>query len=707
VLNLTAVGIAVRDLGAGAAIGDNSGRPVAATERDRPTSPAALPFRHGLPAVGREQRVRARDLARCKVATTHGQTLARGRCGMSVRALLNEAANRAAAGKVDEALAVYAAALARAPDLPEAHYNVAALQLVKGDLAGAEASLHDAARLKPDWAQAYLGLGHLYFRQQRFEEAEAAFDHAAQLTPTSVEALFNQAKALDRLRAWGEALPLLRRARALAPTDENIWLALRRHLLLFQLHEEAFQDFRAFEAQAKLSVQVVSAGLLSARIAPGTYYEDKYLPLALDWPYRSGEVGFAGVALAQAEYFDVSRPASKRLHDTYNRLRQEERGGVPDLATPGSRLAGRPGTVRIGYLSADFRDHVMGRLMLDVLRRHDRTRVSLHAYSVAVRELEDAVTEQFRSCCERFVRLDQLDNRGAAQSIADDRLDLLVDLMGHSQSSRPGILLYKPAPVIISHLGSHGAIGLQQVDFKLSDRYVNPPDAAQYQIEEALQIAGCVLPLRRIAPATATVTRAELGIGADAVVFGTFVSLLKLSPRCLSLWRRILERVPKGVLAFSPNRGERGLYLRRLASFGIGEGRVAFVPWTMDDATDRARYRLIDIVLDTLPYSGGDTSAAALDMSVPVVTRVGERAGERMTWSLLAHLGVTDTAARTDAEYIAIACRLADDVAWRAAVANAITASLPQSGLGDLDRYTRALEAAYERALILKLAPTT
>ena len=622
----------------------------------------------------------------------------------SVRALLDEAANRAAAGKIDDALAAYAAALARTP-LPEAHYNVAALQLAKGNLAGAEASLRDAARLRPDWAQAYLGLGHLYFRQKRFEDAEAAFDRAAQLAPASVEALFNQAKALDRLRAWGEALPVLRLARALAPADEEVWFALRRHLLLFQLQEEAFEDFRAFEARAQLSVRVVCAGLLSARIAPGTDYEDKYLPLALDWPYRSGEAGFAGVALAQAEYFDVSRGALKRLHDTYNRLRQEERAGMADLAAPGMRP---PGPARIGYLSADFRNHVMGRLMLEVLRRHDRTKVSLHAYSVAVRELEDAVTEQFRASCERFVRLDDLDNQSAAQAIAADRLDLLVDLMGHSQSSRPGILLYKPAPVIISHLGSHGAVGLQQVDFKLCDRYVNLPDAAAYQIEAPLQLDGCVLPLRRVAPAATTLTRAELGIGNDAVVFGAFVSLLKLSPRCLALWRTILERIPGSVLAFSPPRDvDRALYLRRLESFGIGHDRVAFVPWTMADATDRARYRVVDIVLDTLPYTGGDTTAAALDMGIPVVTRVGERAAERMSWSLLAHLGVTDTAAQTDPEYIAIACRLADDTGWRKTIANAIASRLPQSGLAAPDRHTRALEAAYERALAAKRAPTT
>jgi|SRR5208283_5174679 len=93
-------------------------------------------------------------------------------------------------------------------------------------------------------------------------------------------------------------------------------------------------------------------------------------------------------------------------------------------------------------------------------------------------------------------------------------------------------------------------------------------------------------------------------------------------------------------------------------------------------------------------------------MGIPVVTRVGERAAERMTWSLLAHLGLTDTAASSDEAYVAIACRLAADAAWRARIAQAISSRLAQSGLADPDRYTRALESAYERALALKLALT-
>jgi predicted O-linked N-acetylglucosamine transferase (SPINDLY family) len=377
---------------------------------------------------------------------------------------------------------------------------------------------------------------------------------------------------------------------------------------------------------------------------------------------------------------------------------------MDDLALPPS---GRGERKKIGYLSADFRSHVMGKLMLEVFRRHDPERYSVHAYSLGVREIEDSVTDDFRSTCASFVRLDDVDDLGVAKIIAADKLDILVDLMGHSAASRPAILLYKPAPVIITHLGNHGPVALQQVDFKLTDRHADLPDAATYQIEKPLVLEACVLPFRRVAAGPeGTLTRAGLGIAPQAVVFGTFVSMVKLSPRCLDLWRRILDELPGSVLAFSPpSDSYRAMYLRRLASFGIASERVVFIPWALDDAADRARYRLIDVVLDSMPYTGGDTTAAALDMHVPVVTRVGERQAERMTYSLLAHLGVTDTVARTDDEYVEIACRLARDRAWRDEISAAIASRVTDSGLADFERYTRALETAYESAL--RLTSTT
>src|SRR5690242_8609143 len=172
----------------------------------------------------------------------------------NVRALLDEAARRAAAGRIDDALAAYAEVLVLTPALPEVHYNVAALRLARGQLADARASLEQALRLRPDWPLAQLDLGRIVFRQGKFEEAA----RAAALAPSDAQALLFQANALDRLRRWPDALPLLRRARELAPDDEEVWFALRSHLLLFQRHEEAFEDFRAFEPRAKLSARVVA-----------------------------------------------------------------------------------------------------------------------------------------------------------------------------------------------------------------------------------------------------------------------------------------------------------------------------------------------------------------------------------------------------------------------------------------------------------------
>jgi len=262
--------------------------------------------------------------------------------------------------------------------------------------------------------------------------------------------------------------------------------------------------------------------------------------------------------------------------------------------------------------------------------------------------------------------------------------------------------------VIITHLGYHGCVGLSQIDFKLTDAVADLPDAASFQIEAPLALDCCVLPVRRLnrasvpasAPAT---TRAELGIAASAIVFGAFVSLLKLSPRCLGLWRDILQRVPQSLLAFSPgNASEQSLYRRRVAGFGIDAERVVFIPRGADEAGDRARYGLVDVVLDTVPYTGGDTTAAALDMGVPVVTRAGERHAERMSLSLLSHLGVTDTVAHSDAEYVTMASRLADDAAWRSSVAAKIVDKFPRSGIADMRRYAACLEDAYARALAIK-----
>jgi predicted O-linked N-acetylglucosamine transferase (SPINDLY family) len=242
---------------------------------------------------------------------------------------------------------------------------------------------------------------------------------------------------------------------------------------------------------------------------------------------------------------------------------------------------------------------------------------------------------------------------------------------------------------------------MSAVDYKLTDRWADLPESRAFQIEVPLVMDGCVYPFRHVAPAARhPFHRATLGIAADAVIIGAFVSGLKLSRRCLALWREVLDSIPRARLAFSPvNPGARSLYLRLAGVAGIPAERLVFLPQGRDDAENQARYTIVDFVLDTMPYGGANGTLEALDMGVPVVTLAGRRHQERTSYSILANLGVTETVAQGGREYVEIAVRLADDAAFMASVRAAIGIRLADSPLTDMAGHTRHLEAAYLAAL--------
>ena len=159
-------------------------------------------------------------------------------------------------------------------------------------------------------------------------------------------------QSLRSAACWAKRCRCVRGRGAWRRTNEDIWAALRARVVCCQRHEEAFEALLLFEPHAKVSARIVAAGLLSARIAAGTDYEDRYLPLALDWPYRAGEAGYVGVVVAQAQYFDVAHESLKRLYDAYNALRQEERTGIADLAARPERKPGPLASVNLAPTSA-------------------------------------------------------------------------------------------------------------------------------------------------------------------------------------------------------------------------------------------------------------------------------------------------------------------------------------------------------------------
>jgi len=372
--------------------------------------------------------------------------------------------------------------------------------------------------------------------------------------------------------------------------------------------------------------------------------------------------------------------------------------GAP-VPAPGAR---RPGLPRIGYLSGDLRDHVMGRMIFELVSHHDRVRFQIFLY--ALNAETDSFTAQFRQLGHPFVSLAQLPHAAAASRIRNDDIDILVDCSGHTRGSQQGILALKPARIVATHIATPGPVGLRSIDYKLTDELAESPDAQDFLVERLWPVKGGVFPWHRYRDA-ASLTRASLGIPADAFVCGAFVSLMKLSPRCLGLWRRILESNPNALLAFSPQGADwRASYLRWLGAHGIDAARVAFIPCHNDESQALARYRLLDVALDPMPCGNVNGTMEALAMAVPVVTLAGLRHGERLGNALLRRFGVTETIATDGDHYVELASRLAQDPEWAANLRSRIRDAAAASQVWDSQSRARDLEASFQTMLAQQAA---
>ena len=623
----------------------------------------------------------------------------------SLADLLATATARAGAGDVAGARDAYRAALEQAPARADLWHNLGVLAAAARDRDEALAAFAAAARCRPDWAAPWHARGHVLFATGDADGARAAFADAVARDAAHVPARVNLALSFQRLGRWSDSLPHLQHARAAAPADEDVWWLTRGTLLRLRRDEEALADYVRFAPHASPTrTRVVVAALASARALAHPAQEAAALAAACDHAYAAGESALLAEVLALVQYDDIAPGVLARLYAAYDALMQTELAAAGDasrLAPAQPRSPGGARRIRIGYVSADFRRHVMGATMAGVIAAHDRAEFEVRLYSLAPPPNEDAVTDALRAAADGFTRLADLDDAQAARAIAADDLDLVVDLMAHSAFARPGIVARKPARVVVTHLGQHGCLGLSAVDYKMTDAIADTPANAAYQVEALLPLSVCLMPLRPYRAPPPRWTRAALDIPDDAVVLEAFVAVQKLSPRCLALWRAILAAAPRAVLLASPPRDDdRAALARRFAAFGLPAERLRFVPYLAQSL--EARHALADAALDTLPYSGGDTTVAALAAGVPVVARIGTRHAERVSASILRHAGLPQLVAGSDDAYVALAVRVATDAAFRDAQRAAVRAALGTASLTHPAIYTRALETAYLRALTEK-----
>ncbi len=352
--------------------------------------------------------------------------------------------------------------------------------------------------------------------------------------------------------------------------------------------------------------------------------------------------------------------------------------------------------LRIGYVSADFKNHPVAWFMAGIVARHDARCCEVFCYSNWYKA--DAVTDAIKQHAHVWRQIDALNDADVAQLVRSDGIDILVDLSGHSSGGRLGVFALKPAPVQMTYIGYANTTGLSTIDYRITDSYGDPEETSDaYYVEKLIRMPACMwcytphenMPEVGAAPANIS----------GHITFGSFNNASKINDDLAALWARVMSAVPNSrlIIACLPDGRTRARLRAIFAAHGIAESRLELMGrLSMPDFW--SVHRRVDIALDSFPCNGGTTTCDTLWMGVPVVTRRGERFASRAGYSILANIGLNDLVARNDDEYVAIARALALDRARLDGLRAGLRPRLATSPLLDVARFTGHLEAAYRQA---------
>lgn len=349
--------------------------------------------------------------------------------------------------------------------------------------------------------------------------------------------------------------------------------------------------------------------------------------------------------------------------------------------------------LRIGYISPDFRRHVMFYFYYALFLAYSRDDFEVYAYYLGRRK--DKFTALVQKQADKWIPLGECNYAESAARIYADEIDILVDLGGHSVNGALPVLAYKPAPIQISGLGYMGTTGLQAVDYLITDKVCDPPEAPRKITEKPLYIPSLFCYIGR---SDVPLSRGTPALTKGYVTFGVFNRYNKISAEMLGGWQKIQAAVVDSCFYFKSAAYADPLLAQKireqLRQAGFVMDRVILEP-ADDDYMEK--YLSVDIALDTYPYTGGGTTCDALYMGVPVITLTGRSRSSKFSASILTAAGLTELVAHDMDEYVRLAVAMASNMAVLQDLHIALRGMLQNSLLMDVEHYVQAVECEYHR----------
>lgn len=557
-------------------------------------------------------------------------------------------------GRSDEAIAAYQAVLRIDARNSAAYNDMGMLLQAAGRLDEALAAYHALLEFMPGNAVIYSNIGSVLQLQKHYDDAIGHYRRALEIAPTFAMAHFNLGSCLLKMGRHEESLPWFASS---IEHDPTMYLAYNNQSAI--LNELGRTD------------EAVAVCRQAIKVNP--QWSDMHSNLLFTLSH--------GAALGAAELFEEHRRYAAQFE-------------TPWLASWPSHANDRDAqrVLRVAFVSADLNNHAMANFITPVLENLvDASGLALHVY--CNNRLDDHITAQLRKLIPHWLDIQHLSDQQFAQRIADDRIDILIDLSGHSGHNRLPVFARKPAPLQMTWLGYAMTTGLRAMDYFVSDVFLSPPGLLDDQFTEkllSLPAGGAYLPAQDVppvAPAPASVN--------GYLTFGSFNRSNKLSRALVARWAALLRAVADARMLVAAMPDERTITMLRgwFASEGITAERLSFHGRT--SARDyMALHRLVDVCLDSAPYPGGTTTYNALWMGVPTLSMSGPTLLSRIGVAIAGQLGLQQYIAHDEADFLRKGVALAADIGQVIDLRANLRARFAESAMGQPALIAAGLDSA-------------
>jgi predicted O-linked N-acetylglucosamine transferase (SPINDLY family) len=546
-----------------------------------------------------------------------------------------------------------------------------------------------ALSLKPDYVVAYSNKANVLHELKRYDEAIDHYDKALSLKSNYAEVWSNKGNSLYKLKRYDEAIAHHERALSLKFDYAEGWSNKGYVLHELTRYDEAIAHFGK-ALSLKPDIDWINGDLLFTKMKSGS------------WSDLSGSLEDISKRVMVGERVIQPFPLLSLLDDASLHKQASEifaRNKYPENPILGP-IPKHPKKekIRIGYFSADFKNHAVSILTAELFELHDKDRFEIIAFSFGVDD-KSPIRSRLSQAFSQFIDVRGMSDLDIAKLSRELRVDIAVDLSGYTSDNRTGIFSYRAAPIQVNWLGYPGTIGANFMDYIVADKTIIPAQSEQFYTEKVVSLPDTYIvdDSKRLA-SSRVFTRAELGLPENVFVFCCFNNDYKFNPQVLDAWARILLQVKNSVVWISENNQSfKGNITAEFNQRGIDSSRVIFAQRQDLMADHLARYALADLFLDTCPYNAHTTALDSLKAGIPVLTLMGQSFASRVAASLLRAVGLPELIANTWEEYEALAIELAMSPQKLAQMKSRLADNRMTAPLFNTPLFTKNLETAYSK----------